>query len=236
MCLLFSYHVISCYIRQRERGCVKRPCSAVISGRDDGSQGSLELCPHSHMAAAAICTLPSPMLLLAQPAACPQHTRTSRHKPLRPEPGRRRRKGQGQGFTSSDHDAAQIRHQGDTSHHVVCVVTRASLLLCPLPNSTSAAQASQTMNHVPPRCPLEQQPSLCMLMSLRQKGHQVTSQRGSQAIRRLPAPCESRLGQGGENLEGQKKKRKKKDLRTANRARQRSLVRYQKKENKEACG
>lgn len=92
--------------------------------------------------------------------------------------------------------------KGDTSHHVLCVVTRAPLLLCLLllllllPNSTSAAQASQTMNHVPPRCPLEQQPSLCILMSLHQK---VTSQGGSQAIRRLPAPSQSRLSQGGEN-------------------------------------
>ncbi|KAL6895152.1 hypothetical protein GGI43DRAFT_128855 [Trichoderma evansii] len=132
----------------------------------------------SHMTAAAICTLPSPMLLFAQPAACPQHTRTTRHKPLRPEPGHWQRNGQGQGFTSSDHYAAQIRHQGDTNHHVLCVVTRASLLLCLLPNSTSAAQASRTMNHVPPRCPLEQQPSLCMLMSLHQRGQKVTSQGG----------------------------------------------------------
>lgn len=125
-------------------------------------------------------------------------TRTTRHKPLRPEPGHRQRKGQGQGFTSSDHDAAQIRHQGDTSHHVLCVVTRASLL----PNSTSAAQASQAMNHVPPRCPLEQRPSLCMLMSLHQRGQTVTSQGGLRLSDVcLPAPCESRLlvGQGGEN-------------------------------------
>ncbi|KAH8125949.1 hypothetical protein LI328DRAFT_132391 [Trichoderma asperelloides] len=162
------------------------------------------------MAAAAICTLPSPILLLAQPAACPQHTRTTRHKPLRPEPGRRRREGQGQGFTSSDHDAAQIRHQGDTSHHVLCVVTRALLLLCPLPNSTGAAQASQTMNHVPPRCPLEQQPSLCILMSLRQRGHQVTSQRGVSGHQTFACSLRVQTGSRGRNFRGEKKEKKRK--------------------------
>lgn len=179
------------------------------------------------------------MLLLAQPAACPQHTRTTRHKPLRPEPGRRRRrKGQGFGFTSSDHDAAQIRHQGDTSHHVLCVVTRAPLLLCPLPNSTGAAQATQTMNHVPLRCPLEQQPSLCILMSLRQRGHKGHEPKGEglrlSDVCLLPASPD--WAKGAKIQRGKKKEKKRKDLRTASRVRQRKKRKKERKKTRKHVG
>lgn len=131
VCLLFSYHGL------------KRPCSAVISGGHDTYQSSLELCPRS-----LICSPSSPMLLFAQPAACPQHMHNNGTS----------HKVQGQGkasFTSSD-VAAQIRKsgiKGDTSHLVLCVVTRAALRCFALPAAQprpAAAQASQTLNHVVP--------------------------------------------------------------------------------------